>query len=625
MHINKVMILNIIRENSSCKRILLSILLSLLYFHSIGQTSVEKPAIIPAPVKVEYKEGTYQFDKLKVHTKGFNDRPENLIRLTETIFKHPRVSKKGRTGKLFLQIEDNGSLTDEKYKLVIDQSGIHIKARTERAIFYALQTLSQLSIGKEAFMIPFAEVEDYPRYAYRGALLDVGRYFFPVSFVKQYIDLMARYKMNTFHWHLTDDPGWRIEIKRYPKLTSVGAYRNQTLIGHQKEPPLQFDGTRNGGFYTQDEIKEIVAYAAERYITVIPEIEMPGHSLAALAAYPHLACGDDPGPFEVAQRWGVVGDVYCAGKESTFEFLENVLDEVLELFPSSYIHLGGDECPKTKWEACKYCQQRIKDENLKNEHELQSYFIQRMEKYLNAKGRRIIGWDEILEGGLAPNATVMSWRGTKGGIAAAKQGHDVIMTPSSYVYLDHRESKSAEEPLTNGKFTPLEKVYSYDPTPVELSPEEQKHILGVQANLWTEFIATENKAFYMLFPRFLAVAEVGWTPLDTKDWVDFSEERVPIHLAKLDAENIRFRVPEPIGAKDTTLIGNNFDLTYKVPVKGAKIYYTINGFTPSDVDYLYDGPVQIQVPAGEERIVKSVVIAPSGKRSVVTTTVLSNK
>jgi hexosaminidase len=455
--------------------------------------------------------------------------------------------------------------------------------------------------------------------------LDVGRHMFPLTFIKKYIDLLAQYKLNTFHWHLTEDQGWRIEIKKYPKLTEVGGYRAQTIIGTNNErTPPWFDGIPYGGFYTQEEIKEVVAYAGSKFVTVIPEIEMPGHSLAAMAAYPELGCGDNPGPYKTRELWGISEDVYCAGKETTFTFLEDVLTEVMELFPSTYIHIGGDEAPKSRWHLCPYCQKRMRDNKLRTEEQLQSYFIQRVEKYVNSKGRQIIGWDEILEGGLAPNATVMSWRGTAGGIAAARQNHDVIMTPGTYVYFDHLQGKATQEPLGIGGYLPLQQVYSYDPTPSNLTPQQQSRIIGVQANLWTEYITTPQKVEYMVFPRIYALSEIAWTPLDRKNYIDFSEERVPRHLAKLDKTNTVYRVPVAIGAKDTTMIGSDFTISLKSPVAGAKIYYTIDGYTPGETEYLYDKPVQLSVPQDQKRILKTIVITPSGKRSAITTTVLSN-
>ncbi len=355
--------------------------------------------------------------------------------------------------------------------------------------------------------------------------LDVCRHFIPVEYVKRYIDLMAMHKMNIFHWHLTDDQGWRIEIKKYPKLTEVAAWRLQ-------------DGKRYGGFYTQDEIRDVVAYAADRFVTVVPEIEMPGHSLAALAAYPEYSCTG--GPFEVGTTWGIFEDVYCPGNDATFTFLEDILTETLALFPSEFIHVGGDECPKVRWKACPKCQARIKAEGLKDEDELQSWFITRMSRFLESKGRRLVGWDEILEGGLAPGATVMSWRGTKGGIAAAKANHDAVMTPSSHCYLNFWNTEKKDDPgHTTGRVTTLEKVYSYEPTPAELSPEEAKHILGVQANVWTEYITDGPTVDRMAYPRACALAEVAWTPADQKDWEDFSR-RLETHLQRLNALDVNY-------------------------------------------------------------------------------------
>jgi len=355
--------------------------------------------------------------------------------------------------------------------------------------------------------------------------------------VKMLLEQMAIHKMNRFHWHLTDDQGWRIEIEKYPLLTEVGAYRDETLIGHGGRPPFEYDNTRYGGFYSKEEVKEIVKYAADRFITVIPEIELPGHALGALAAYPELSCTG--GPHEVATRWGVVQDVYCAGKDETFEFLENVLKEVIELFPGEYIHIGGDECPKDRWEECEDCQKRIEEEGLEDEHELQSYFIRRIEKFLLDNNRRIIGWDEILEGGLAPEATVMSWRGIKGGIEAAQQKHDVIMTPNSHMYFDYYQCEPDGQPLAIGGYLPLEKVYSYNPMPEVLNSDEQKYIQGVQGNLWSEYLSTPEYMEYMAYPRFFAVAEVAWTNYELKDFENFLD-RLEVQKARYDIIGINY-------------------------------------------------------------------------------------
>ena len=365
-------------------------------------------------------------------------------------------------------------------------------------------------------------------------MLDVARHFFDIEFVKKYIDFIALHKMNTFHWHLTDDQGWRIEIKKYPKLTEIGAYRNGTIIG--RYPGTGNDNIHYGGFYTQEQIKEVVAYAAKRHITVIPEIEMPGHAKAALASYSNLGCSG--GPYEVKQTWGVEEEVFCAGNDSVFTFLQDVLDEVIPLFPSQYVHIGGDECPKSRWKTCPKCQKRIKDHNLKDEHELQSYFVQRMEKYVNSKGKKMIGWDEILEGGLAQNATVMSWRGEAGGIEAAKQDHDVIMTPGTHVYLDHSQSKK-EDSVTIGGYLSVQKVYSYEPVPGVLSTKQKKHVLGAQGNVWTEYMKSPRKVEYMLFPRLSALSEVLWSPPASRSWNEF-EKRLAVQFKRYDLWGVNY-------------------------------------------------------------------------------------
>jgi hexosaminidase len=437
----------------------------------------------------------------------------------------------GLATEIFLDYEKNYS-PSEGYEIEITNKGIKIKG-TEKGIFYAFQTLEQLfPLEKtEEIKIPYSKIKDYPRFQYRGMHLDVGRHFFGVDEVKKYIDYLAFHKFNTFHWHLTEDQGWRIEIKKYPLLTSVGGFRNGTVIG--RYPGSGNDSIPYGGFYTQEEVKEIVAYALDRYITIIPEIEMPGHSSAAIAAYPKLSCFPDEStkikastPWagsrsgkQVQQTWGVFEDVYCPS-DYTFKFLEDVLDEVMPLFPSKYIHIGGDECPKDAWKRSEFCQKLIREKNLKDEHGLQSYFISSIEKYLNSKGRNIIGWDEILEGGLAPNATVMSWRGEQGGIAAAQQHHNVIMTPGKYVYFDHTQTKN-EDSVTIGGFVPWDTVYNYEPVPKELNAEEAKYVLGAQANVWTEYIGNNSKLEYMIFPRMSALSEVLWSPKELRNTVDF--------------------------------------------------------------------------------------------------------
>lgn len=522
-----------------------------------------------------------------------------------------------KSGKNVIRFVSSGKGNEEAYTLEVSPQGIEV-AGVNAGLFYGYQSLIQLlpvQANQNELKIAAVSIKDEPRFSYRGLHLDVARHMFPLSFIKKYIDILASYKLNVFHWHLTEDQGWRLEIKKYPKLTEVGGFRKQTLIGNYKRDG-DYDSTPYGGFYTQEEAKEVVAYAKERFVTVIPEIEMPGHALAALQAYPELGCSG--GPYEVAQTWGVFDEVFCAGKDRTFEFLQDVLDEVLEIFPSEYVHIGGDECPKAEWKKCPHCQKRIKDHNLKDEHELQSYFIQRIEKYLNDKGRRIIGWDEILEGGLAPNATVMSWRGDAGGIAAANEGHDVIMTPNSYgLYLDHKQGPDRNrEPLSIGGYSTMEKIYGADPVPQKLEESKRKHVKGVQGNVWTEYIETPNKVEFSILPRILALSEIAWTDPAHKSWKEFSETRAARELARIDRTGTRYRVPEVYGLKDTVIYASEYVVRgLKPSVEGAKIYYTLDDYDPSDLDLEFKDQVKITVPNGKERVFKAVVITPSGRKS----------
>lgn len=500
----------------------------------------QKVSIIPQPMELKERTASFTINadtRLVAVGKGdihianlFNEYLKNYYGLSLHIVKNSNNDG----NKIVFSTKKVG--TTDRYRLAVSNRSIMINGDTEVATFYGMQTLIQLLPVDKSMKLQVLGVDiiDEPAVQYRGLHLDVGRHFFPVSFIKKYIDYIALHKMNYFHWHLTEDQGWRIEIKKYPKLTSVGGWRNGTIIG-------RYPGTGNtnstyGGFYTQDEVREIVKYAGDRYITVIPEIEMPGHASAAIAAYPYLSCfpkedskisdntiwnGSRKGK-QVQQTWGVFDDVFCAGSESTFKFLEDVLTEILPLFPSKYVHIGGDECPKANWKRCSNCQQRMKANGLKDEHELQSYFIQRIEKFLNKKGRTIIGWDEILEGGLAPNAVVMSWRGEEGGIAAAKQNHQVIMSPNSYAYFDHSQIKH-DDSITIGGYLPIEKVYGWVVVPKSLSQDEKKFVLGGQANLWTEYITNIEKAEYMLFPRLSALSEALWCPIENRNFQNFSD------------------------------------------------------------------------------------------------------
>ena len=409
----------------------------------------------------------------------------------------------------------------EAYRLSVNNKQVTIAASTPAGVFYGIQTLRKslpVQTTGEAITLPAVIVADAPRFGYRGMMLDCARHFFPLSFVKKFIDILAMHNMNVFHWHLTEDQGWRLEIKSHPELTAKSSMRSGTVIGHNATVD---DSIPHGGFYTQQEAREIVEYARQRHITVIPEIDMPGHMLAALAAYPELGCTG--GPYEVGHRWGVYKDVLCLGKESTYKFVQDVIDEVVDIFPAKYFHIGGDESPTVMWEKCPKCLQKAKDENTDIKH-LQQYFTNRVEKYLNGKGKSIIGWDEILEGKINQSATIMSWRGVEPGLKAAKQGHDVIMTPSSHVYFDHYQTKDTKhEPDAIGGCSPVDKVYSYEPLPDTLSAEAKNRIKGVQANLWTEYIPFTTQAEYMVLPRMAALAEVQWTPVAKKNFDDFSK------------------------------------------------------------------------------------------------------
>ncbi len=499
--------------------------------------------VVPYPNEVSLKAGSYKVAGAVFHYDGNMDAlsvqavTDFADRLSRVTGKQSLVSEgHSRTGINFVV---DPALAPEEYSLVVNRKAVIIKASALNGFIYAIQTVKQM-LPEEIFSDSLDQDEDWklkcvvikdaPRFAYRGMHLDVSRHFWSVDEVKRYLDVMQVHKLNRFHWHLTDDQGWRIEIKKYPRLTEKGAVRKETLVGHLQPKDNVFDGTPYGEglFYTQDQIREVVAYAAARGITVIPEIDLPGHMVAALACYPELGCTS--GPYEVWPMWGVADDVLCPGNEKTFEFIENVLSEVADLFPSEYIHIGGDECPKVRWEKCPKCQARIKalgleaDERHSAEYFLQSYVTERVEAFLATRGKRIIGWDEILEGKLAQDATVMSWRGISGGLEAARLGHDAIMTPNSYLYFDYYQSENQDaEPLAIGGYLPVSKVYSYEPFEEGMTEEEKSHIIGVQANLWTEYITTESQLEYMLLPRLAALSEVQWCQPQNKNWERFED------------------------------------------------------------------------------------------------------
>ena len=528
------------------KVIVLSVFYLINSLFYLGFSSNSDSKIIPAPDKQIFLDGFFKLnDNTTINYPNEFKHSVNFLSSYLNQGKTQYLSIKNKNAsKNFVQfLLDEKISNNEAYKIEIKKNGITITSRDNKGAFYAIQTLRQLipasfedkTYPNTEISIKCQIIEDSPRFKYRGMHLDVGRHLFSVEFIKKYIDALAMLKFNTFHWHLTEDQGWRIEIKKYPKLNTIAAYRDSTLAGHYTDRPRKYDKTRYGGYYTQEQIKDVVNYALEREVTIIPEIEMPGHSKAAIAAYPNLSCEEKS--VNVATLWGVFEDIYCS-KEATFKFLEDVIDEVVDLFPGKYIHVGGDEAPKTRWEKCKNCQSVIKRENLKDEHELQNYFISRMEKYINSKGKKIIGWDEILEGGLAPNATVMSWRGTSGGIKAANMKHDVIMTPNATCYLDHYQSKDKNEPLAIGGYTPLEEIFNYEPIPEELDSESSKYIIGAQGNVWTEYMSTSEYVEYMVFPRIFALSEVVWT----KNKTDFNEfvEKVKNFFPRLEKLNINY-------------------------------------------------------------------------------------
>ena len=543
---------------------------------------------------------------------------------------------------IIIRLDSNASLASsggESYRLVVNERGATLTARNAAGLLNGIQTLAQLlppalaggvrttspwnvtttqqislaaTSAPTQWTIPAVEIEDAPRFRYRGILLDVARYYFPAEFLKKLVDMMALYKYNALQLHLTDDQGWRVEIKQYPKLTQIGAWRKESMIVRDGEQ-YAGDGKPHGGFYTQEQLRDLVAYASARHVTIVPEIEMPGHAGGALAAYPELSCTG--GPFEVSTTWGVHEDIFCPS-EQTFTFLENVLTEVMQIFPSEYIHVGGDEVPKTRWKASPIAQELIHREGLKNEEELQSYFIKRIERFLRTHGRRLIGWDEILEGGIAPEATVMSWRGIQGGIAAAQAGHDVIMTPTDYAYLDYYQGDPTSEPRAIGGFLPLDSAYAWEPMPNVLTAEQGAHILGAQGNLWSEHVPTTTQAEYMLFPRMLAMSEVFWSPKELRNWDAFLA-RVPAQLARLDALGVNYRVPDPSGLMaERRVLEERTRVTMRSIVPGAVIRYTTDSTDPTASSPAYTAPVEVSV-ATTPATVSARVFMPNGRVGTV--------
>lgn len=577
--------------------------------------------IIPTPQSLVQHDG---FFRLGSNTAIAAASPE-----AKTVAEFFAAKMRTATG-LNIQVAEKGNIqlsvdpsldvaNDEGYTLDVTKDGAVVVAKTAQGLFYGMQSFLQLlpaeiespsKVNGIAWQAPAVSIKDAPRFGYRGIMLDPCRHFMPVENVKKYLDVLSLFKMNRMHWHLTDDQGWRIEIKKYPKLTEIASKR------------IDGEGTEHSGYYTQEEIKEIVKYAADRFITVVPELELPGHEMAAIAAYPNLSCKGEQGTPRVI--WGVEDIVMCPGKEDMFTFLQDVIDEMVPLFPSEYFHIGGDECPKISWKNCPLCQKRIKEEGLKAdskhsaEERLQSYVIQRMEKYLATKGKKIIGWDEILEGGLAPSATVMSWRGEDGGIAAALMDHTVIMTPGGNgMYLDAYQGDSKIEPVTIGGYTLLEKTYSYDPIPDTLvAMGKSNYILGVQGNTWSEYMYDEAKRDYMVFPRILAVAEIGWTNLDRKDYKDF-ERRIENAYVRLDGHAINYHIPQPEqpnGSCNFVAFTDKASLEFKT-TRPIKMVYTLDGSEPTPASTAYTAPIEIT----ETTTLKIASVLPSGKMSPIRT------
>ena len=594
--------------------------------------------IVPMPNQMTPQEGRFLLsNKVSVVTAGCTPEVQAIadsliaqIQLTSGI--SLKTSSQENPEQPDIRFVTEEGMPKEGYKLSIAPNEITLSASHPNGFFYGVQTMYQLlppaiygkaTVKRANWSLPAVEVEDAPRFPYRGLMLDVCRHFSTTDYIYKFIDMLAMHKMNTFHFHLTDDQGWRIEIKKYPKLTEIGSKRTETVIGRNSG---EYDGKPYGGFYTQEEAKEIVAYAAERYITVIPEIDLPGHMQAALAAYPELGCTG--GPYEVWRQWGVSEDVLCAGNDQVLKFLEDVYAELIEIFPSEYIHVGGDECPKVRWEKCPKCQARIKELGLKAdkdhtaEQRLQSYIINYAEQFLNGKGRQIIGWEEILEGGLAPNATVMSWRGIEGGIEAVKHKHDAIMTPSSFLYFDYYQTMDTDnEPPAIGGYVPLEKVYSYEPVPQILTPEEAKHIVGIQANLWTEYIPTYSQVEYMELPRMAALSEVQWTMPEKKEYADFLK-RLPGLIAVYDINQYNyakhiFQVKSQY-IPDTEANVLNVVLS---TIDNTPVYYTFDGSEPTASSNIYTDTLKI----GQSCTLKAITIRPNGSSAVLKEDIKFNK
>lgn len=609
------------------KKLLISmyflLICGLLCTHTMNDntsTTLSTPSVhvIPQPVNVEIHEGIYTVTPetvISVMSAREQEIANYLSRsVKEAMEVHLEVSNQDGSGNnqgIVLAIDETENIPHEEgYKLEIGENGTKITALSEPGLFYGVQTFLQILSpwykGENELTLPHVTILDYPRFDWRGMHLDVCRHFYPPDFIKKMLDVMAMHKLNVFHWHLTEDQAWRIEIKQYPKLTEIGAWRDG--IGFELDPADSIyynEKGQYGGYFTQDEIRDIIEYAKARHITIVPEIEMPGHAMAALTAYPELSCTG--GPFEIPLHAGIFEDVFCAGKDETFEFLKNVLTEVIDLFPGEYVHIGGDECPKTRWEECPDCQKRMVENDLECEYELQSYFIRRMEKFLENKGKRLIGWDEILEGGLDPSATVMSWRRHTPGIKAAKAGHDVVMSPFTHCYFDYYQWHDVEPRAIGGLIT-LERAYEFEPVPDEIPEEKRHHVLGGQCNIWTEYMPNEDSVMYMALPRLCALAETVWSPAEERDWLSFSQ-RIITHLPGLTQKGLHYRIPGGITIEEEE--PGMIIMTPELPE--TAIYYTTDGSEPGKHSHLYTEPLSLK----ESTLIRSRVILPDGTRGNV--------
>lgn len=597
-------------------------LVALVLFSACGPKNYEVKEynkgvnIVPLPNSITEGEGFFSLNKkTKVQSTGEGAATVASFFTSKVALAtgYELASSEATKNVISFVVDTNSGLAEEAYTLDVAATGVKLVASTDRGLFYGMQSLLQLlpaeiespvKVDGVNWNVPVVSIQDEPRFAWRGMHLDVCRHFYPVEFIKKQLDVLAMYKINKFHWHLTEDQGWRIEIKKYPKLTSVGSLRVD-------------EGKEHGGFYSQEDVKEIVAYAAERHIDVVPEIELPGHALAALTAYPEFSCTG--GPFKVRNVWGVEPDIYCAGKEETFEFIQNIIEEVIPLFPSEYFHIGGDEAPKGKWEECKACQARIKAEGLHDEHELQSYFIKRVEKMLLKHNKKMIGWDEILEGGLAKSAAVMSWRGEKGGITAANAGHDVVMTPGNWCYLDHYQGSNKVEPVAIGGYTTMEESYSYEPVPADIPADKAHHVLGTQGNVWSEYMYTGELVEHRVYPRIIALAEVNWTQVDKKDF-DAFVTRMDNQFVRLDMHDVNYHIPQPEGPVNTIAITGPKALEFTT-TRPMDMYYTVDGSEPGLNSTKYSAPIEVS----ETTTIKIRTALKTGKLGKVRTIEVSKQ